>query len=110
MIGSSYIEEYTAQEMHEAIKKYPSVQIFASSDMESSVMEKSLEEKEKELLDTNNDNIIRVIDKKDKGQGVTFFDITSEFKSPEKTQELIIKMITYGEVFELRKGMIKVLR
>jgi len=110
MIGSGYIEEYTAEEMHEAIKKYPSVQIFASSDMESSIMEKSLEEKEKELLDTNNDNIIKVIDKKDKGQGVTYYDITSEFKNPEKTQELIIKMITYGEVFEIRKGMIKVLR
>lgn len=109
IIGVGYLEEYTAQEMHEAIKKFPTVQIFASCDMESTVMEQNqIKTEEKTALTTK--NILQIVEEEDTGMGIQIETVINRFTNTKQAEEILNKMKLQGDVFEPRHGFIKILK
>lgn len=100
-----YLNEYTTQEIHDAIKRFPSVQIFASTDMEVTQMEGL--EKEEPTIKLTVEEISKIIDKLDAGEGVSVEDVISKFKEQEKCEAMLEKMKQQGDIFENRRGFIK---
>lgn len=104
--GVGYLEEYTAQEMHEAITKYPTVQIFASSDMESSVMEKN-QEKQNNKTALTRENLFKIMLEEETGHGSPIEQVINRFFNPEKAEEMINRLKKQRDIFEPRSGYIK---
>jgi len=102
-----YLKEYPVQEMHDAIKRFKLVQVFASTDMEVSIMEGA---KEKKLTtEVTTDAVMKLFRKLDVGYGVFIEDVLKEFQNKEKCELIVNTLKKQGEIFEIKPSKYKIL-
>lgn len=108
--GCYLINEYSVEEMHKAIAKYPLVQIFASVDMGCGQLEKN-PKVEKVVPDETKkltaDNIFKKLEEMDSPHGVELETLKATFDDNDKFDEIVDAMKNQGDVFEVKRGFIK---
>jgi hypothetical protein len=115
-------EKFSIQELYNATTKFRTVQVFASTDQEVTMMEDAIEKEEQmeaekkpavTVMTYSKENFLKAVKFFDNGSGVFIDDLIKYFELSQEDAQLlelrIVKMIERGELFEHKPGFIKIL-